>query len=73
MGLAQAAHPSRGANMAKSPRTKITDVLDQADLDGQAKAALKKGGGPMAKHAKHHTAEAEKAELASYKLNRKKF
>ena len=43
----------------------------QADRDKQAKGNLRKGGGPMAKQAKSHAKEAEKAELASYKLNKK--
>lgn len=59
--------------MAKSPRTKITDVLDQADLDTQAKQALSKGGGKQGAKQARVKREAERAELESYKLNRKKF
>ena len=59
--------------MAKGPRTKLKSTRSQAAVDAEAQADLRKGGGPMAMHSKHHTQEAEKAEVASYKLNRKKF
>ena len=57
--------------MAKSPRTKITDVLDQADLDDQAKVALSKSARGLKGKSLKNTRDAEKAELASYKLNKK--
>ena len=55
----------------KSPRTKITDILGQADLDAQAKKSLGKSGGKQRSHSVKNTRQAEKAELESYKLNRK--
>ena len=58
--------------MAKGPRTKVAgDLKTQSERDAEAKEGLRKGGGPMAKHSKHHTREAEKAEMASYRLNKR--
>ena len=57
----------------KSPRTKITDVLDQADLDAQAKTALSKSGRGLKAKSVKNTREADKAEMASYKLSKRKF
>ena len=57
--------------MAKGPHAKIKTVLSQADADADAKSALAKGGGGVKQE--RIKREAEKAELASYKLNRKKF
>lgn len=59
--------------MAKSPRTKITDVLNQADLDAQAKSSLSKSAKGLKAKSTKNTRMAEKAEVESYKLNRKRF
>ena len=66
--------------MAKGPREKVGGTQSKAHWakeqrlkDREAQVAVKKGGGHQAMHAEHHTEEAEAAELASYKLNRKKF
>ena len=67
--------------MAKDLREKIGGTQskghwakEQALKDREAREALKKGGGHMATHSEHHTDEAEQAEVASFKLNkRQKF
>ena len=66
--------------MAKGPREKVGGTQskahwakEQALKDREARVTMKKGGGHPAMHAEHHTDEAEKAEVASFKLNRKKF
>jgi hypothetical protein len=53
------------------PRTKITDVLDQADLDAQAKRSLSKSGRGLKSRQERNKRDAENAEMRSYKLNRK--
>ena len=45
----------------------------QTDRDKQAKAALAKGGGKLGPRQAKIAAADEKAEKASYKLNRKRF
>lgn len=55
----------------KSPRAKITDVLDQADLDAQAKGSLSKSARGLKGRQEKIKRQAENAEMASYKLNRK--
>ena len=44
---------------------------EQRLKDREARVAVKKGGGRMAMHSEHHTEEAEKAEVASYRLNKR--
>ena len=65
--------------MPKGPREKVGGTQskphwakEQALKSHEGLMAVKRGGGPMATHSKHHTQEAEKAEVASYKLNRRK-
>lgn len=55
----------------KGPRAKITDVLGQADLDGQARTALSKSGKGLRAKSEKATREADRAEMAAYKLNRR--
>lgn len=64
--------------MAKGPREKIVTSQSKQRLskeqqlkDREAREAVRKGGGHQAMHAQHHTEDAEQAEVASYKLNRR--
>ena len=67
--------------MAKGLREKVGKTQskghwakEQALKDREAREALKKGGGHMAIHSERRTDEAEQAEVASFKLNkRRKF
>ena len=56
--------------MAKGPRAKVAGYLKtQTERDAESKEALRKGGS-MAQ-AKQRVRDAEKAELESYKLNKR--